>query len=78
MKARVSEGGHNIPDEIIERRYFGGLSNLFNIYLPIVNKWIIVDNSTENFEFIAEGTNSELIIRNKNRWLQLKEKYNER
>ena len=27
VQIRVSEGGHNIPTEIIERRYFKGLTN---------------------------------------------------
>lgn len=77
VQIRVNEGGHNIPVEVIERRYVRGLSNFFNIYLPIVNKWILVDNSTEKFEFIAEGANSELVIRNRNRWSELNKKYNE-
>jgi predicted ABC-type ATPase len=37
VKIRVSEGGHNIPEDVIERRYIRGIKNLFNIYLPIVN-----------------------------------------
>ena len=33
VKTRVLEGGHNIPEKIIERRYFNGIANLFDIYL---------------------------------------------
>lgn len=29
VKTRVLEGGHNIPEPIIIRRYYSGLSNLF-------------------------------------------------
>jgi predicted ABC-type ATPase len=32
---RVSEGGHNIPKEVIIRRYSRGILNLFKIYLPL-------------------------------------------
>ena len=42
---RVSEGGHNIPSPIIERRYFAGIKNLFELFIPIVDSWIIADNS---------------------------------
>jgi predicted ABC-type ATPase len=42
---RVSEGGHPIPAEVIERRYSNGIKNLFSIYMPIVDKLMIFANS---------------------------------
>ena len=36
VKSRVKEGGHNIPNDVIKRRYFKGIKNLFNIFLNIV------------------------------------------
>jgi len=56
VKMRVSEGGHNIEPEIIERRYFRGIENLFKIYLPIVDGAIIFDNSNGKHELLAEKT----------------------
>ena len=53
---RVSEGGHNIPKDVIYRRYEKGLKNLFDIFIPIVDSWIIVDNGVEPREVIAKGT----------------------
>lgn len=41
---RVKEGGHNIPTDTIFRRYWLGLQNLFNLFIPIVDKWMLVDN----------------------------------
>jgi len=76
VKTRVQEGGHNIPEETIERRYSNGLSNFFKIYLNIVDRWILVDNSTENFEFIAEGSKEDIIIRSNLKWAQLNDEYN--
>jgi predicted ABC-type ATPase len=35
VKIRVSEGGHNIPEDIIRRRYKTGIINLVNKYIPI-------------------------------------------
>ena len=37
---RVSEGGHNIPQDVIIRRYHHGISNLFKLFMPIVDSWI--------------------------------------
>ena len=76
MATRVSEGGHNIPPDVIERRYVKGMLNLFNIYMKIVDKWILVDNSDEDFEFIAEGSNSEYVVNNEKKWSNLREQYN--
>lgn len=50
--------------------------NFFKIYRSIVSRWILVDNSSENFEFIAEGFHDEVIIRSENKWAYLNEKYN--
>ncbi len=75
VKTRVKEGGHNIPENVIKRRYESGLKNLFQLYIPIVDKWIIVDNSEETFQFIAKGTASETILNNKKIWNSLKLKY---
>lgn len=54
VKIRVSEGGHNIDSEVIERRYIRGIKNLFNIYLPIVDGAFIFDNSEAKHELIAD------------------------
>lgn len=44
---RVSEGGHNIPEEVIRRRYDLGLKNFFELFKERVDHWWLVDN-TEN------------------------------
>lgn len=46
VEKRVASGGHNIPVDVIHRRYWLGLSNLLYIYIPIVDKWSVYDNST--------------------------------
>lgn len=44
---RVASGGHNIPKEVIHRRYRLGLQNLFEIFAPIVDYWSLYDNSLQ-------------------------------
>lgn len=61
VKTRVLEGGHHIPDDIIKRRYYNGILNLFNIYLPIVDQLLIFDNSEGKHKLIAEKNDGEQI-----------------
>lgn len=55
VKIRVSEGGHNIPEETIRRRYFRGTNNLINKFIELSDFWIVIDNSSKPFKFVAEG-----------------------
>ncbi len=52
---RVSLGGHNIPTDVVRRRYDAGLQNLFQLYIPIVDYWTLYDNSNIPGEKIAYG-----------------------
>lgn len=38
---RVKEGGHNIPTDVIRRRYAAGIRNFFQIYMSIVDAWML-------------------------------------
>jgi predicted ABC-type ATPase len=70
---RVEEGGHNIEQAVIERRYVVGIRNLFEIYLPIVDDGLIFDNSEGKHELIAKKTNkSEISIINEVKFNLLK------
>lgn len=53
---RVSKGGHNIPADVIERRYKRGLNNFFNIYHQLADVWAFYNNSSPKPDLIAEGT----------------------
>ena len=52
---RVKEGGHDVPRNVIRRRYFAGIKNLFNIYMPIVDYWMIIDNGHTPCDKVATG-----------------------
>jgi predicted ABC-type ATPase len=57
---RVTEGGHNIPESTIRRRYRAGIKNLFNIYMPVTDYWMIYDSGDINYgKKIAVGTKNE-------------------
>lgn len=51
---RVSNGGHHIPANVIERRYYRGIYNLYNLYMPVCDEWTIVNNMDLVPEVIAK------------------------
>lgn len=55
VATRVAAGGHNIPSDVIERRYSAGLRNLFELFMQEVDVWVIYDNSDNKRERIAFG-----------------------
>lgn len=65
VRHRVSEGGHNIPEDVIRRRYERGLRNLTNIYLELVDNWQMINNETLPGSFIAKFDKKVLDIINK-------------
>lgn len=42
---RVSQGGHNIPDEVVRRRFIAGDENFRRLYAPRVDAWALYDNA---------------------------------
>lgn len=54
VKTRVAEGGHHIPKDVIYRRYFRGIDNLFKIYHDICGLIIIYNNSKNLPELIYQ------------------------
>lgn len=76
VKTRVIEGGHNIPEDIIERRYYRGINNLFKIYLKLVDGTLIFDNSYGRHELVAHKIEDESItIFDNEKFNQLKHYY---
>lgn len=76
---RVSKGGHDIPNDTIIRRYWAGLKNLFNIYMPIVDTWILVDNSKTPRSIVATGgKHQNTIIENIEKYTKIEEYVNQR
>lgn len=60
---RVMAGGHNIPENVIRRRYYMGMNYFFNDYMPISDRWILADNSKIPFTVVAEGDHMRTTIK---------------
>jgi len=72
VRTRVMQGGHNIENEVIVRRYKRGIDNLLNIYIPLIDELLVFDNSESFLELIAEqNINKQIIILNFSKWNQL-------
>ena len=56
---RVAKGGHNIPTDVIRRRYVAGIRNLFRLFMREVDYWEIYDNSEYPAVQIATGGKNE-------------------
>ncbi len=76
VRTRVLEGGHHIEADVIERRYIRGITNLFDIYLPIIDGAFIFDNSFGEHELIADKeANGNLKILNSEKFNLFKNYY---
>lgn len=64
VSIRVKEGGHNIPIETIQRRYYRGIVNFINTYQELAHVWLLIDNSKESIEMIAECMDGKITIYN--------------
>lgn len=76
VERRVSMGGHNIPVDVIRRRYEAGLQNLFQLYMPVCNYWALYDNSDCPAVKLASGCgekNIEVLV--PQRFQELQQKY---
>ena len=42
---RVLQGGHNILEEVVRRRFLAGRANFDDLYRALVDSWVLYDNS---------------------------------
>lgn len=45
VAGRVARGGHDIPEDVIRRRYTAGIRNFFERYQPIADRWSVHDTT---------------------------------
>jgi predicted ABC-type ATPase len=55
VRNRVLNGGHNVPQNDIIRRFYRSKEMFFNIYKDLSDNWNIYYNSNESFEKIASN-----------------------
>jgi len=55
VRARVVQGGHDVPEAVIRRRFAAGRQNFEQLYRPLVNEWAFYDNSGATPLLISAG-----------------------
>ena len=58
VRVRVSQGGHNIPEAVIRRRFDAGIENFNSLYKPLVNDWFLYDNQYRQPTLLAQEVNA--------------------
>jgi len=74
---RVRHGGHDVPADVVRRRYGAGLRNFFGLYMPFVDSWQVFDNSDGSGPRpMASGHDDEVcVLGDQKAWRQLRETY---
>jgi predicted ABC-type ATPase len=57
VRLRISQGGHSIPEPVIQRRFTAGLANFDQHYRSAVDGWQLIDNGGDAPVLLAEGRN---------------------
>ncbi|HEY3567905.1 MAG TPA: zeta toxin family protein [Thermoanaerobaculia bacterium] len=65
VRERVSSGGHFIPEEVVRRRFARGLVNLFHLYEPLLDTYLLFDNSENLPRLVAFKISEGLFILDK-------------
>ena len=60
---RVSQGGHDLPQDDVERRYTAGLRNFFHLYRPLFDGWWFYDASSLPPRVIASEVGRQLTVK---------------
>ena len=55
FRQRVVEGGHNIPGDVIRRRFDAGFRNFETIYRDLVDEWSLYDSSGGSPTLVARS-----------------------
>ena len=55
VRVRVRQGGHNVPEEVVRRRYARSWQNFNTVYKAIVDSWVLYDNSGDQPVLLDTG-----------------------
>ena len=54
VRQRVLEGGHDVPEQTVRRRFHSGLRNFNSIYRDLVDEWVVYENSGNTPVLLSE------------------------
>lgn len=62
IKDRVASGGHDVPEHDVRRRFVRGATNFFELYEPLMDSWMLFDNSRAQPLLVAKRHKATLTI----------------
>src|SRR5215472_6488596 len=62
IRERVLKGGHDVPENVVRRRFDRSVRNFFHEYQPLVDSWYLFDNTGTKPVAIAFKTRNRLRI----------------
>ena len=72
VKLRVALGGHDVPGDVVKRRFGRSLINFFNLYAPLADQWALLDNSSSSQALpVATQYATYLTVTETTTWLKL-------
>ena len=72
VRERVRLGGHDVPEDVVRRRYDAGLRNFSALYRPLADAWRVYDNSEPGeMPLVASGSGSTTTVRDPDVWRQI-------
>ncbi len=79
VELRVSQGGHDVPQADITRRYNKGIKMFFTHYVPLADKVEVYDNSYGDTRLVADNCVGDKAWRiyHPETWQNIQEKLNE-
>lgn len=63
IKDRVASGGHDVLAVDVRRRFRRSIENFLSVYKPLLDSWMLFDNSEEKPHLVAEKTGDKLSIK---------------
>ncbi len=66
IKIRVLNGGHDIPQEDIIRRFYRSKENFWNLYKDLADEWNLFYNGSSEYILVAQSDKSEVEIFSEN------------
>lgn len=77
IRQRVRSGGHNVPPDVVRRRYGRTLRNFVEVYWPMADYGQILDNSGSKPRLIAEKIGQSIVVRDRSLYNQIHDRPSE-
>jgi predicted ABC-type ATPase len=61
VRQRVKKGGHPVPESDIRRRFRRSIDHLLRDYLPLADRWSILDNKALSPILLADSVSDDMI-----------------